>query len=232
MDVTPSNNKHIDSLEETIESSHSSVEESANEPYADSHTPKEPAISAVEGPSSTDLIKIQELLIGNQLRAVNQKIMLIHKDFKQSISDMEKKLELKMQQQEELLNQNLQGIREQLNSQASLHEEQNFELRAQVNAVEESHCANQQLIDTQLRDTTSSLETLIEGTHQELLEKFDGSMNNLRSNQLDRFALSDLLTGIADQIRTTDNIPTVTQHAEHISVADAANSDSPDSESA
>lgn len=183
-----------------------------------------------------DMAKVQELLFGNQLRAVNQKIMLVHKDFKQSMSDLDRKLEQQLSDQEAMIKKELANVVDQLRAETKARENavenSGMELRKssnnlqdRINAMEKTHAAAKTSMDEQLAQSVRELERQMQEVRSELQRQLDGTRNTLDDNKVDRAALSELLGGIAQQISSIDKIPTVTQRS------DAANSsaDSPKS---
>lgn len=183
-----------------------------------------------------DMAKVQELLFGNQLRAVNQKIMLVHKDFKQSMSDLDRKIEQQLADQESMIKKELASVVDQLRAETKARENaienSGMELRKsgnnlqdRINAMEKTHSAAKTAMDEQLAQSVRDLERQMQEVRSELQRQLDGARNTLDDNKVDRAALSELLGGIAQQISSIDKIPTVTQRS------DAANSseDSPKS---
>lgn len=184
------------------------------------------AESSIPTPSADDdLGKVQELLFGGQLRAVNQKIMLVHKDFKQSMSDLDRKIEQQMRDQETMVKKELSNVVEQLRAETkareSAVENAGMELRKsgnnlqdRISAMEKTHSAGKTSLEDQLAQTQRDLERSLSELKSELQSKLDGARNTLDDNKVDRAALSELLGGIAQQISSIDKIPTVTQRSE------------------
>ncbi len=178
-----------------------------------------------------DMAKVQELLFGNQLRAVNQKIMLVHKDFKQSMSDLDRKIEQQLADQETMIKKELANVVDQLRAETKAREnavenagmelrKSSNNLQDRINAMEKTHSAAKTSMDEQLAQSVRDLERQMQETRSELQRQLDGTRNTLDDNKVDRAALSELLGGIAQQISSIDKIPTVTQRS------DAANSSS------
>lgn len=172
-----------------------------------------------------DLGKVQELLFGNQLRAINQKIMLVHKDFKQSISDLDSKLDSKMSEFDETTKREFSSLTEQLRAETKARENavenSGMELRKsgnnlqdRINAMEKTHSAAKNSLEDQMRQAVRDLERAVEETRAELQSQLDGEATKLNDNKVDRAALSELLGGIAQQISSIDNIPTVSERTE------------------
>lgn len=199
------------------------------------------ADAAIPTPAAEDdLGKVQELLFGNQLRAINQKIMLVHKDFKQSMSDLDRKLESQLRDQESMLKKELANVVEQLRAETkareSAIENSGVELRKssnnlqdRISAVEKTHSAAKASMEDKLSQTGRELERQLQEARTDLQSQLDGARTTLDDNKVDRAALSELLGGIAQQISSIDKIPTVTQRTD---AANTAASGSPDAKSA
>ncbi len=184
------------------------------------------ADAAIPTPAADDdLGKVQELLFGNQLRAVNQKIMLVHKDFKQSMSDLDRKLDQQMQDQESMVKKELANVVEQLRAETkareSAVENAGIELRKsgnnlqdRISAMEKTHSAGKTSLEDQLAQASRDFDRQLSEVRNELQAKLDGARSTLDDNKVDRAALSELLGGIAQQISSIDKIPTVTQRSE------------------
>ncbi|MFK8022235.1 MAG: hypothetical protein AB8B86_20930 [Pseudomonadales bacterium] len=183
----------------------------------------EPSIPTLS--ADDDLGKVQELLFGGQLRAVNQKIILVHKDFKQSMSDLDRKIEQQMRDQETMVKKELNNVVEQLRAETkareSAVENAGMELRwsgnnlqDRISAMEKTHSAGKTSFENQLAQTQGDLERSLIELKNDLQSKLDGARNTLDDNKVYRTALSELLGGIAEQISSIDKIPTVTQRSE------------------
>lgn len=214
-------------------------ETAAEKVQASSASAAKESEAAIPTPAAEDdLGKVQELLFGNQLRAVNQKIMLVHKDFKQSMSDLDRKLDQQMRDQETMVKKELANVVEQLRAETkareSAVENAGMELRKsgnnlqdRISAMEKTHSAGKTSLEDQLGQAQRDFDRQLAEVRSELQSQLDGARNTLDDNKVDRAALSELLGGIAQQISSIDKIPTVTQRSEAANApADSGNAKS------
>ncbi len=234
VDEAGSSSKDKPSSEDKNNKSSVSSESAKSAQQAGADAAKAATDAAIPTPAAEDdLGKVQELLFGNQLRAINQKIMLVHKDFKQTISDLDRKIDKQLNDQDTAMKKELAGVVDQLRAETKAREnavessgveirKASNNLQDRISAMEKTHAASKAAVEDQLTQNVRELERKLEQVQSSLQAQIDGARNTLDDNKVDRAALSELLGGIAQQISSIDNIPTVTQRTEEAANASAA----------
>jgi len=163
------------------------------------------AVDAAGSPSSEaanegEIEKLQELLFGNQLRAINQKIMLVHKDFKQAISELERKLDAQMKAETGTLKNLYESTSVQMLSSSN-------DAHDKISILEQAQAGVQVNLEERLNTLNSDIDSKIKLLGEEVQQRIDGAINTSQQNDTYRAALAELLNGISEKVSALEAQP-------------------------
>lgn len=146
-----------------------------------------------EAANEGEIEKLQEMLFGNQLRAINQKIMLVHKDFKQSIAELERKLDQQIKTETGTLKNIYENASVQMLSSSN-------DAHDKISILEQAQAGAQANLDERLTTLNLDVESKLQALSNELQVKIDNGVEMAKQDDTYRAALSDLLGGISAQV--------------------------------
>lgn len=157
--------------------------------------------SSTPAANEGEIEKLQELLFGNQLRAINQKIMLVHKDFKQAISDLERKLDGQIQTETGTLKNIYETASVQMLSSSN-------DAHDKISILEQAQAGVQVNIEERLTTLSSEIDKKLEALGVEMQRQVDTGVKEVQEKvQQDgtyQNALSKLLSGISEQVNALE----------------------------
>lgn len=161
--------------------------------------------------STGDLGTLQDILFGKQMAVHASQLLSLHSHMEDCLKKLQERCDQQFADINEKLNEDLRKVHVQIEKNDKKHIAQFSEashnlgtaesgLVAQLEQASDIHRKAQVQLKSQLNESNEHLTSSIKNSHNELQQQLETSISELRSQKLDKGALSSLLGDVATQL--------------------------------